>query len=280
MKIIYLLCTLLGVIYLGIGMAAAAETSTTFGVTYHQGFHHTDSIQTKSSASQSYTKTKIINVMIYNGRNSDSDCVNGIKISLIKANNKKLVPGYMFRYSTSHYINSAVLKYYNVLVMPGGDDYINDYGKTISSINPTAIRNFVARGNGYIGICAGAYSGAKYTDGWYRGWGVGKHINCKGRYHVGRLTIQINSAGRKLFGYGGVLSTIHWNGPAMYPSGGQVVTFASYADNIIGSKGMGAIVGDTYYNGRAVLLGPHLELYPQYPGIIAKLILWSDKKYF
>lgn len=220
---------------------------------------------------------RTINVLIYNGRNSDSDCVNGIKLCMIKANKKNLVPGYRFHYSTSPIINSARLKYYNVLVMPGGDDYINDYGKTIGTINPAAIRSFVASGHGYLGTCAGAYSGAKYTVGWYRGWGVAPHVNCKGRYHVGRLSIQISSYGRKLFGYGGILPTLHWNGPAMYASGGQIFTFATYADNIIGSKGMGAIVGDSYYNGRSVLIGPHPELYPQYPDIVAKLIAWTTR---
>lgn len=229
----------------------------------------------KATGYSSPAAIKTINVMIYNGINSDEDCVNGIKISLIKANNKRLVPGYRFHYSTSSIINSARLRYYNVLVMPGGDDYINDYGKTIGTINPAAIRSFVASGHGYLGICAGAYSGAKYTIGWYRGWGVAPHVNCRGRYHIGKLTILMSYTWRKLFGYGGILPTLHWNGPAMYASGGQIVTFATYADNIIRSKGMGAIVGDYYYKGRTVLIGPHPELYPQHPDIVSKLIAWT-----
>jgi glutamine amidotransferase-like uncharacterized protein len=248
----------------------ATDNQTQINSTTHQSIQKTVYKENFKASSSLQT----IKVLIYNGKNADEDCVEGIKSSLNVANKKRLVPGYYFTYQTSPIINSAVLKYYNVLVVPGGDDYINDDGQTISSINPTAVRNFVASGRGYVGICAGAFSGAKYTKGWYYGWGVAPHVYCKGPEHVGNLSIRITNAGRNIFGYGGRKTTLYWNGPAIYANS-KMITFAQYADNIIGSKGMGAIVGDYYGKGRSVLSGPHPELDPQLPDIVSRLIAWA-----
>ncbi len=238
---------------------------------------HAEGANTTTSSSDSNTtynsSTKTIKVLIYDGIYSIADCVTGIETALKTANSKHLVPGYNFTYATSTVINTAKLAPYDVLAMPGGDAgsaYINS-----SSINGTAIKNFVASGKGYLGICAGAYSGAYYVNYMYYGWGVAPHVICEHPYHEGNLTVQITSAGQQLFGYGGVITMVHNNGPAMYASGGSIVTFATYADNIIGYKGYGAIVGDYYGKGRTVLSGPHPELDPQYPDILAKLILWA-----
>jgi hypothetical protein len=63
----------------------------------------------------------------------------------------------------------------------------------------------------------------------------------------------------------------------MYAHGSSIVTFATYADNTLGYKNYGAIVGDPYGKGRTVLSGPHPELTPQNPNILAKLIAWTAK---
>ena len=63
----------------------------------------------------------------------------------------------------------------------------------------------------------------------------------------------------------------------MYVKGGKAVTFAVYADNHIGYKNYGAIVGDYYYQGRSILSGPHPELDPQHPSILARLVAWTAK---
>lgn len=54
--------------------------------------------------------------------------------------------------------------------MPGGDG--GYYFLNSGSISGTAIKNFVAGGGAYLGICAGAYAGAAGVDGMYDSWGV------------------------------------------------------------------------------------------------------------
>lgn len=64
--------------------------------------------------------------------------------------------------------------------------------------------------------------------------------------------------------------------PCTPPAAKQPI-FATYADDDTGYKGYADILGDTYGNGKTVLIGFHPELSPQYPDIIAKLIVWATK---
>ena len=250
--------------------------STINTTSYSEGTNTNSNSEVKNTTSNSETfnsTTKTIKVLIYDGIYSIADCVTGIETSLEIADAENLVPGYNFTYATSTVINSATLAPYDVLAMPGGTsgaDYLSS-----SSISGTAIKNFVASGKGYLGICAGAYSGSYYVNDLYYAWGVAPDVSCEHPDQEGLLTVQITSAGQQLFKESGIITMAHYNGPAMYASGGSIVTFATYADNILGYKGYGAIIGDYYGKGRSVLVGPHPELDPQYPDIVAKLILWA-----
>lgn len=248
-----------------------------------EGISNTDttSIQnTSNSTSAAYgegaaTLTAVattIKVLIYSGTYASTNCVNGMKTALDYANANNLVPGVTFTYATSTSITSAILSAYDVLAMPGGDG--GKYYLGSSSISASAIKNFVSNGGGYLGICAGAYSGSYYVDGMYYGWGVAPHVRCKVVSYAGKLPITITTAGQELLGYGGTLTLSHYNGAAMYVSNGAVV-FANYADSSTGYKNYAAIVGDYYGNGRSVLIGPHPELSPQNPDLLAHLIAWA-----
>ncbi len=222
-----------------------------------------------------------IRVLIYNGDKVAQDSVSGTKNILDLSNQKNLVPGYNFSYSTSNIINSTTLQSYNVLVMPGGNDYITNYnGTTIASIDPNAIRNFVNNGGGYVGICAGAFAGAYYTKDCYYGWGVAPNVNCLQAYYENNTSITINSAGKDIMGKDGRITTLYWNGPAMNASG-MARVLATYdgivnSGNTIIASGMAAIVIDYYGRGRSVLIGPHPEMDPQSPDIVANLIKWAS----
>lgn len=52
-------------------------------------------------------------------------------------------------------INGGDLKNFSILCIPGGDMY--QYAQDISSAGKKHIRDFIAEGGGYIGICGGAY---------------------------------------------------------------------------------------------------------------------------
>jgi glutamine amidotransferase-like uncharacterized protein len=225
------------------------------------------------SPASTTTITTTIKVLIYSGVYTALSCVTGLETALNYANTHNLTPGIHFTYATSTVINSAVLAGYNLLAMPGGDGGSLYLGS--SSINGAAIKNFVANGGGYLGICAGAYAGSNYVDGRYNGWGVAPDVNAKPVGYVGLLSMQFTSAGQQILGRSGTINIEHYNGPAMYVTGGKAIIMATYADSHTGYKGYADIVGDYYGKGRSVLIGSHPELSPQYPDIIAKLIVWA-----
>lgn len=266
---IFLITIILGaIIILNCGFAASASVNTS-------ALEGSDQITKDTNinyAAGSSNSTKTIKVLIYSGSYAAYSCVNGIKTSLNLANINNLVPGYKFTYSTSTVINSATLSGYDVLAMPGGSsgyDYLHSSG-----ISGTAIKNFISSGNGYVGICAGAYSGSYRVYNYYYGWGIAPDVNCTHPNHEGNLKVQITASGQQILGATGTVTMVHYNGPAMKASGNAIV-FATYADDIIKSKGMGAIVGDFYGKGRTVLCGPHPELDPQLPGIVANMFAWA-----
>jgi glutamine amidotransferase-like uncharacterized protein len=155
--------------------------------------------------------------------------------------------------------------------MPGGTS-----GKIyLNSISASVIRNFVSSGHGYLGICAGAYAGSSYVNGLYSAWGVATNVRCKAVSHTGKLRVTMTSSGSQLLSTRGIITLAYNNGPAMYRYGGSIITFATYTDNSNGHQRYGAIVGDNYGKGRAILSGPHPELTPQNPFLLAKMIIWA-----
>ncbi len=229
------------------------------------------------SPSTTSTVNKTIKVLIYSGVNTALDCVTGIETALAYANAHNLIPGIHFTYATSTVINSAVLTGYNLLAMPGGDG--GKYYLSSSSISGTAIKNFVANGGGYLGICAGAYAACNYVNGYYYGWGVAPDVNAEPVSYEGQLAMTFNSAGQQILGRNGTISIEHCNGPAMYLTNSKAIIMATYADSHTGYKGYADVVGDYYGQGRSILFGSHPELSPQYPDLIAKAIEWATNIY-
>lgn len=258
---------------ISIGVVSAADT--TKKSTINSNSKKSSSNTVKSEGTSSAT-TQTIKVLIYSGQYSIGSCVSGIKTSLKTANSKKLVPGYKFTYATSTVINSKKLKGYDVVALPGGRD--GDYYVRSGSISNSAVKSFVKSGKGYLGICAGAYSGVKSVKGYYKAWGVAPHTVSTRPWVEGNVGMKIEPAGEALFGRTGTINIAHYNGPAMYAQGGEIVTFATYADNKCRSKGLGAITGDFYGKGRSVMVGPHPELVPRQPGILANLVVWAANK--
>lgn len=269
-KVLITFMIILGlIISFGTGISAAADDMTS------------NSLTSNSTREGSDTATQTIKILIYNGDKVASDSVSGIELVLDSANTENLVPGYKFTYNTSKTINAAVLSSYDLLIMPGGNDYIINYdGKTIDSIDAAAIKNFISNGKGYLGICAGAFAGAKYTENCYYGWGLAPNVTCLQPYSEVTTTINITAAGKQILGQNDSVSTLYWNGPAMTASGNAMVLatydgITSSTGKVIISSGMAAIVADYYGQGRSVLMGPHPELDPKSPGLIAKLIVWA-----
>jgi glutamine amidotransferase-like uncharacterized protein/uncharacterized protein YpmS len=250
------------------------STSNTSSTRYEGTPDTEDTISSTASAAGSALaagSSTVIKVLIYSGTGASTNCVNGVKTALASANSNNLVSGVTFSYATSSSLTSSILSGYDLLVMPGGSGgsvYLNTISKSV-------IQNFVKNGGGYLGICAGAYSAAAHTDGYYDGWGIAPHVYAKAVSYEGKLNMTITSTGAQVLNRSGTVTISHYNGAAMYLTSSAAKIFATYADSKTGYKGYADIVGDFYGNGRTVLIGSHPELSPQFPDMIANLIVWA-----
>jgi glutamine amidotransferase-like uncharacterized protein len=222
--------------------------------------------------SNSSSDNSTVEVLIYNGSGVMESSVDGIEDCLNDSNNQN-ISSHKFDYKTTSIINSTTLSGYNVLIMPGGEaiDYFDN-----DKIDNASIKQFVSEGNGYVGICAGAYAASDYITGDFQGWGLASDVNTTTENYEGTLTISTTSYGYKLIN--STLTDIHMDtGPAMTTTNNQIV-MATYADNNTGYQNYPAIIGDTYGGGRVILSGPHPEMDPENPQLLTNMLLWASKK--
>ncbi len=219
-----------------------------------------------------------VHVLIYNNTDAIQDSVNGIISCLEQSNLNNLVPGYRFSFSTSPIINSTFLQPYDVLIMPGGTSgrrYLNN-----SNITASDIKSFISAGKGYVGLCAGAYAASyevliPYLSTSYYGWGLAPHVSSNAVLYDGKVTVEMTSAGKTLFGLNNAPMYL-LNGPAMFGQG--LIPFAFFSDNITGYEGYNAIVGDYFGSGRVILSSIHPEMVVFFPNVLARMIVWAANK--
>lgn len=193
--------------------------------------------------------------------------VTGLKNCLNEINNNS--SRVHFTYSTSTEIESDTLSGYDVLIIPGGD--ASEYLES-SEIDSNAIKQFISDGNGYLGICAGAYAASNYVDDYYSGWGLEPDVTAENVNYEGDISITSTSFGSKIIN-SSQITIFHENGPALYTNNTQNI-LSTFADNNTGYEGYADMIGESYGSGKVLLSGSHPELSPENPQVLSKMILW------
>lgn len=149
-------------------------------------------------------------------------------------------------------IGQGELESCSVLIIPGG--YTKKAVNTLEGGGFTKIREFMAKGGGYIGICAGAYlaSGRVNVSGKPDGVGVADIKNVrKSDSGMRRIHLKTHQITR---GLKGGLKIYRQNGPEIVlPEGSKMNKVATY------QNGKGAIVAGPYGKGKVVIFSPHPE---------------------
>lgn len=149
-------------------------------------------------------------------------------------------------------VKGVRLKACSALIFPGAYT-----GRCVAALGEQGfkrIREFVAGGGGYIGICAGAYIAPQTVEVQGRPPGLGI-IDIRNRREAGSgiRTIEITKTDHPIVqGYQGEIEIWYQNGP-MIEAGKDVEILAIY------EKGSAAIVCSTYGGGRVVIFSPHPE---------------------
>ncbi len=191
---------------------------------------------------------------------------------------------------TAAEIQSGKLADVDVLVHPGGSG--GGQGKALGETGRKAVRDFVHRGGGYLGVCGGAYLAtndyewslnlidAKVVD--KRHWARG----------TGDVQLQLSPAGAALFGHTGIDLTIHYaQGPLLARpewDNPDVPNYESLAifKTEIALKGApegvmartSAAVRTQYGTGRVFCFSPHPELTDGLHHLVPLTIRWVAGK--
>jgi len=149
-------------------------------------------------------------------------------------------------------IRSGRLSECSLLIVPGG--YTARCVTALGAEGFECIREFVAGGGGYIGICAGAYIASSRVEvlGHPRGLGIIEIENVRGAGLEVRTIFVTQPDHPIVEGCGRELQIWYQNGP-LIEAGEGVETVAVYED------GSAAIVCSTYGRGRVVIFSPHPE---------------------
>lgn len=140
----------------------------------------------------------------------------------------------------------------SLLIVPGG--YTKRCAIGLGEEGFERIREFVAGGGGYIGICMGAYIAPRTVEVPRHPPGLGI-IKIQNRREAGRgiKTIEIAKPDHPVVkGYQGEVRIWYQNGP-MIEAGEGVETLAVY------EGGSAAVVCSVYGKGRVILFSPHPE---------------------
>jgi glutamine amidotransferase-like uncharacterized protein len=195
--------------------------------------------------------------------------------------------GFEAKLITAEQIRDGALKDFDVLIHPGGT--ASKQGETLGDRGRGAVKKFVERGGGFIGICAGAYlASAQYK------WSLGV-LNAKvidGAHWArgeGDVKLRLTSAGQKALQPEKESCTIHFeNGPLLGPGKKDNIedyeALATFETEMRKNdappgimKGTTAIARGKYGKGRVVCFSPHPEKTPGREVFLQSAVRWAAR---
>ena len=183
------------------------------------------------------------------------------------------------------------LKNFEIVIVPGGSGSLQ--AKKLGVENRNAIREFVKKGGGYVGICAGSYLATTQYE-----WSLGL-LNAKvvDREHwargTGSVTLSIPAAGRKLLGHDkDDVEVYYGQGPLLAPGDKKAdgipdpyEPLAVYKTEIAKKgapkgvmPGTTAVARGTFGAGRVICFGPHPEVKTGPNHLVLNGVKWAAKR--
>jgi hypothetical protein len=185
-------------------------------------------------------------------------------------------------------IRENCLDDYDVLIQPGGTG--SRQGRTLGPDGRAKIRSFVARGGGYLGICAGAYlASSDYA------WSlhildarvVDKEHWARG---TGPVEVALTPRARDLLGVAAERTPIlYFQGPLLAPAGDPALPDYEVLGRFDGEiarkgapagvmRGTTAIAAAPYEAGRVLCISPHPERTDGLHDMVYRAVLWVARR--
>ncbi len=223
-----------------------------------------------------------IRVAIYNDTGGGEPGVTNVKLSLLDDTI------FFTQEVDASDIRSGILNEFDVLVQAGGSG--SKQAKTLQQEGVDSIKQFVRRGGGYLGICAGAYLATVQYE-----WSLGiLNALVVDREHWNRGTgiveIGLTEDGKRFFRVDSQSITLQYGqGPLLTPAERNELTayreLAVYNTEIAENGAVeGFMIGTTaiaqgeYQNGKVIAISPHPEKWENLRFMIARCVLWLANK--
>lgn len=222
-----------------------------------------------------------LRVAIYEGPGSGEEGVKAV------SDGARRIPGTNVTRIKAAEMGTYDLSGFDVVVFSGGSG--SGQSKAIGEAGRKNVREFVARGGGYLGICAGAYLACAGFD-----WGLGilnaRTVSNKWRRGRGMMRVQLTEEGQGVFGARSEPFTIRYaNGPIIQPLGrGELPTYRVAAvfrteiaqnDTPVGVMiDSPAAVYSTFGQGRVFTISPHAEDTPGLENFVPRALAWLAER--
>lgn len=187
-------------------------------------------------------------------------------------------------------IREGKLKDFDVLIHPGGSG--GGQGRALEAPGREAVREFVRKGGGFIGICAGAYLA---TDDYE--WSLGLiEARVIDRKHWARgngtVKVELSPAAKDFFGAGADPISIHYaQGPLLgrrewdNPGAPEYESLGLYRTEIAKKgapegimAGTSAIVRTAFEQGRVFVFSPHPEMTEGLGFMVERAVNWVARR--
>lgn len=179
------------------------------------------------------------------------------------------------------------LSEFDVVVFSGGSG--SAQSKAIGEAGRKNVREFVERGGGYLGICAGAYLACAGFE-----WGLGilnaKTVSPKWQRGGGMVRAELTDTGRDLFGPVKEKFTIRYNnGPIIQPLGRADLppyqVAALFRTELAKNNTPVGVMVDSpaavfapFGKGRVLTISPHSEDTPGLENVVPRALAWLAEK--
>ena len=221
---------------------------------------------------------KTLRVAVYNDLGGGDRGTTNMELSLLDTAKYKVI-----RVEAEDIRNGALNKV-DVLIQPGGSG--SKQAKQLEPIGRDSIREFIRRGGGYLGVCAGAYLSTSFYD-----WSL-NILNAMviDREHWARgngdVVLKFTPAGQKFFNLDVDTVVVQYNqGPLLasyvmddIPQYTELATFKTeIAEKGAPSAvmvGTTAIAKSTFGNGKVISISPHFEKREEQRVFIEKCVKW------
>jgi glutamine amidotransferase-like uncharacterized protein len=228
------------------------------------------------------SQNKIIRVAVYDDNGGGGRGSDNVELSLSDDT------AFFTKRVSADEIRLGGLNSFDVVVQAGGSG--SKQAKTLEESGVDSIRQFVKRGGGYLGICAGAYlATVEYK------WSMGiLNANVIDREHWNRgggiIKIRLTAAGREFFGMSEDTISLNYNqGPLLaqadkpnLPAYEELAVFENEIaenDAMEGIMiGLTAIAQGNFWDGRVMAISPHPEKSPELRHMIATAVKWLARK--